>query len=148
MGLGAGAGGNIAGFTFGVLGAGAGGDITGITIGGLGAGAGGQVSGLTIGGLGAGADRIRGITLAGGTVSASDIQGISVAIGMIKLEVDGQYTGLAVSGFNYMRGRQSGVSIGIINYAYSLKGLQIGLINYVRDNPTGMKLLPLVNFRF
>jgi hypothetical protein len=49
---------------------------------------------------------------------------------------------------NQIEGRQSGLSIGIVNYAWELNGIQIGLINYVRDNPKYLKVLPLFNAPF
>ena len=49
---------------------------------------------------------------------------------------------------NGIKGKQTGVSLGIVNYAYELKGIQIGLINYVRENPKYLKVLPLINARF
>ncbi len=150
-GLGAGAGGNLTGFSFGILGIGAGKNVSGITIGGLGAGAGGKISGITFGGLGVGAPAIRGLTLGGLGIGATDIKGISIAIGTIRIEdeeKEGNYSGIAASAFNYIKGEQTGVSIGIVNYAYKLNGFQFGLINYVRDNPDFLKILPLVNFNF
>ncbi|MFC2088799.1 LA_2272 family surface repeat-containing protein [Calditrichota bacterium] len=150
-GLGAGAGGSMSGFSLGILGVGAGHNVSGITIGGLGAGAGEKISGITIGGLGAGAPAIRGLTIAGLGVGGTDIKGVSLALGSIRIEDEsgeGSYSGLAASAFNYIKGEQTGVSLGIVNYAYQLNGFQIGLINYVRDNPDFLKILPLINFNF
>lgn len=150
-GLGAGAGGSLTGFTFGLLGVGAGHNITGINIGGLGAGAGERVSGITIGGLGVGAPAIRGLTIGGLGIGATDIKGVTIAVGTIRIEDEereGSYSGFAASAFNYIKGEQTGVSIGIVNYTYKLNGIQFGLINYVRDNPDFLKILPLINFNF
>jgi len=55
------------------------------------------------------------------------------------------FTGLR---FNYIRGAQTGLAVGIVNYAYSVKGLQLGLVNIVRDNPRGLKVLPVFNTSF
>jgi hypothetical protein len=57
-------------------------------------------------------------------------------------------TGLMASAFNYVRGHQTGLAVGIVNYAYSVKGLQIGFVNIVRDNPRGLKVLPIFNSSF
>ena len=54
--------------------------------------------------------------------------------------------GVGISAFNQVRGRQSGLTIGLINYAWSLSGVQLGLLNIVRDNPPGRKVLPIVNW--
>lgn len=150
-GLGAGAGGSLSGFSFGLLGVGAGHNVSGINIGGLGIGAGNKLTGITLGGLGAGSPSIRGLTIAGLGIGSTDIRGFSLAIGTIRIEDElgeGNYSGFAASAFNYIKGTQTGVSLGIVNYAYQLSGFQIGLINYVRDNPDFLKILPLVNFNF
>lgn len=147
-GLGAGAGRNVAGISIGLLGIGAGNNMTGINVGGLGAGAGNRLTGITIGGLGAGAPIIRGVTIAGLGVGGRDIKGVSLAIGMVRIEKEGSHTGFAASAFNFIKGQQNGVSMGIFNYAYKLKGFQIGILNYVRDNPKFLKLLPFINFNF
>jgi hypothetical protein len=150
-GLGVGAGKNLIGFNLGGLGAGAGERVMGITIAGLGAGAGNSLTGLTVCGLAAGAPSVTGLTIAGLAVGGTKITGVSLALGTIMVRLDkgdGAYTGLAVSAFNNIRGTQKGVSIGIVNYAYRLKGVQIGLLNFVRDNPKGRKVLPIINFNF
>lgn len=147
-GLGAGAGQNMTGFSVGLLGVGAGKDLTGISIGGLGAGCGGTLSGLTIGGLGAGAPEVIGVTLAGLGVGGERITGVSIALGMIKIEEGGEYTGFAASAYNNIRGFQQGVSIGIVNRAEDLKGVQIGILNVVDSNPPPFNILPLINAKF
>jgi hypothetical protein len=40
------------------------------------------------------------------------------------------------------------VSIGIVNYAWRVRGIQIGVVNIVRDNPTPLKVLPVLNSSF
>ena len=58
----------------------------------------------------------------------------------------GRLSGLAASSFNYVRGTVNGLSIGIVNYAWRIeKGLQLGLVNIVRDNPKGLRVLPVFN---
>ena len=56
--------------------------------------------------------------------------------------------GCALSPFNYIRGNVTGLSIGIVNYARSVIGLQIGVINIVRNNPKGLRVLPVFNTNF
>ncbi|MCX6569363.1 MAG: hypothetical protein NT147_10000 [Candidatus Aminicenantes bacterium] len=47
------------------------------------------------------------------------------------------------------RGTLNGLSIGIVNYAWKLeKGVQIGVVNIVRDNPKGLRVLPIFNADF
>ncbi len=147
-GLGAGAGENMGGFSFAVLGLGAGKNLIGVNIAGLGAGAGNTLGGLTIAGLGAGAPTVRGVTLAGLGVGGVDIGYVTFAIGTIRVEEDGYLRGLAASAFNHVRGTQTGLSIGIVNYAWDVKGLQLGVINIVRNNPKGLKVLPVFNRNF
>ncbi|OGD28566.1 MAG: hypothetical protein A2Y56_14115 [Candidatus Aminicenantes bacterium RBG_13_63_10] len=67
---------------------------------------------------------------------------------MVHVVKDGRLLGCAVSPFNYIRGAQVGLTVGIVNYARSVKGVQLGLINIVRDNPRGLKVLPVFNTSF
>ena len=147
-GLGAGAGQNVAGITFGGLGAGAGQDMTGLNIGGLGVGAGQELRGVSLALLGAGAPSVKGITIAGLAVGGEEITGVSVALAHIRIENDGILTGFTAAAFPYIKGYLKGVSIGIFNYAYEVSGIQLGVLNYVADNPPGLKYLPLFNTSF
>ena len=150
-GLGAGAGGNMSGLNIGLLGCGAGKNMTGINIGGLGVGAGEELKGISIALFGAGSPSVKGLTISGFGVGGENIKGITLALGMIKIDSQdytGQMTGFSASAFNYFKGSLNGVSIGIVNYAYDLNGIQIGLINYVKNNPKGLKILPIINFNF
>jgi hypothetical protein len=141
--IGAGSGSDMVG-----LGVGAGKNVIGITIASLGAGAGDRMAGLTVCGLGAGAPVLEGLTVAGIGLGGKRISGVSLALGSIQIVENGTYSGLAVSAFNHIKGTMKGVAIGIVNYAYRLKGLQIGLVNIVRDNPKGRGILPIINFNF
>jgi len=51
-----------------------------------------------------------------------------------------------MSSFNQIKGTQHGLAIGIVNFAEELHGLQIGLINIARNNPSGARVLPLLNW--
>lgn len=150
-GFGVGAGGNVKGITIGGFGAGAGGDITGITIGGFGAGAGGTLKGLTIAGFGAGAPTVRGIVLSLLTAGGHDVKAGVIAPAYFKIVADdddmegGRMSGVSISAFNHVKGDQFGLSIGLINYAWEVDGIQLGLFNYVANNPKGTRLLPLIN---
>ena len=147
-GLGAGAGKNMIGLNIAGLGLGAGERLAGINIGGLGMGAGDRLAGLTIVGLAAGAPEVVGLTIAGGFVGGKSLRGLQVAGAMVHVIKDGHLAGCAVSPFNYIRGSQSGLSIGIVNYARSVTGLQVGVINIVRNNPKGLRVLPVFNTNF
>ncbi len=137
------------GITFGLLGTGAGGDFKGISIGGLGAGAGGNLTGITIGGLGAGCgNKLTGIAIGGIIVGGYDITGASLALVRVKVAEEGTLAGFSVSAFNQVKGKQNGLTLGILNYSRQLNGIQIGLINYAGNNPGYFKLLPFVNAHF
>ncbi|MBD3414088.1 MAG: hypothetical protein GF421_06640 [Candidatus Aminicenantes bacterium] len=147
--LGAGAGRDVYGLNIGGLGIGAGENMIGINMGGLGVGAGEKLTGINIGGLGCGAPEVTGISIGGLGVGGKYLKGIHLSAGTIITDKSGGVmTGLAVSSFNYIRGDQVGLSIGIVNYAWNVKGVQIGLVNIVRNNPQGLKVLPLFNTSF
>ncbi len=145
-GLGVGAGESLIGFNAGLLGVGAGESVMGINFGGLGVGAGESLIGLTLAGIGAGAPTVKGITIAGIGVGGKSITGLTMALATIKIIDGGELKGIAVSAYNNIRGTQTGLSIGIVNYAYRVKGLQIGLVNIIRDNPRGRRVLPIINW--
>jgi len=147
-GIGAGAGENMIGINVAGLGLGAGERLSGINISGLAAGAGKRITGLTICGLAAGSKEIRGLTIGGGAVGGEILKGIHLAGGMVHVVKDGQLIGFAGSPFNYIRGSQTGLSIGIVNYAFRVNGIQLGLVNIVRDNPRYLKVLPVFNTSF
>ncbi len=147
-GIGVGAGENVAGLNIGLLGIGAGNNLSGLTFSGFGAGAGNILKGITICGFAAGAPSVQGITLAGIAVGGVSISGLTITPGAVLLKENGNLHGLAISTFNFIKGKQRGVSIGIVNYAYQLKGIQIGLINIVLDNPKFSKVLPIINVHF
>jgi hypothetical protein len=46
---------------------------------------------------------------------------------------------------NHIKGEQRGLTIGIVNTAEILNGVQIGLINRAANNPPGLRYLPIVN---
>ena len=61
---------------------------------------------------------------------------------------DGRFEGVAIAGFSQIKGRQEGWTIGVVNYARELRGVQIGLINIARSNPSGTRVLPIFNKDF
>jgi hypothetical protein len=73
---------------------------------------------------------------------------VVVAPGLFNVEPEGRFAGLSVSAFNRIRGVQSGVAIGIVNYARELHGLQVGLVNIAGNNQGLARVLPLVNAHF
>ncbi|MCB0305577.1 MAG: hypothetical protein KDI38_17580, partial [Calditrichaeota bacterium] len=87
-------------------------------------------------------------TVAGFAAGGEDVRGITVAGGYLTIEPGGRLEGLSASAFNRVRGEQVGVSIGFLNYARHLKGVQFGVINYARNNPKFLRILPLINLHF
>ena len=111
-------------------------------------GCGGELRGLTIAGVGVGAPVIEGVTIAGAIVNGKNIQGLTVTLGMMKVSDKGTFGGLSFAGCNWIKGKQSGLTVGLFNYSWLLDGVQIGLINYARNNPKFMRWLPFINWHF
>ena len=161
-GFAAGSGATLTGIAVGGLAAGCGTDLKGIAVGGLAAGCGVNLTGIALGGLGAGcgehlrgfaaagievvAREIDGVALAGFRTRGEEVKGVTLALGWVK--VSHSFAGFTVSAFNQIKGKQTGVSLGIVNYARQLEGVQIGLINYVQDHPKYRKVLPVINANF
>jgi len=137
----------LAGVAIGGIGVVGAGDGIGVTVGGLGAVSDGEFVGISIGGLGlVGSGGLTGINIGGlGAVSRGDVTGISLSIITTQVQcMEGVVTGI----YNRVYGRQAGLSVGVFNHATELRGVQIGLINYVEDNPPGLRILPVVNAHF
>ena len=145
-GIGVGAGGSLTGVNLGGIGVGSGGNVTGISIAGIGVGAGGTLRGLSIGGVGVGAPRLEGVALTGFGAGAKDAQAIVIAPGYFRIDRDGDFHGASASVYNRVLGKQSGLSIGVLNYARELNGVQLGLIN-VSDNGGRRRILPFLSVR-
>jgi hypothetical protein len=104
---------------------------------------------LAIGGLGVGAPTIRGVAIGGLGVGGNALHGAFFSPIMIKVADGGSVRGLGVSAFNDARnGTQRGLMIGLLNLADELHGVQVGVLNIVRRNPSGRRVLPLVNWNF
>lgn len=162
-GLAVGAGESVYGISGSLIAVASGNKTVGINVAGVAVAAGSKVYGLNVAGVAIGAgDEVKGINMAGVAIGARKITGLSAA-----LVVGGKYVngvqiapaymhvveagtmkGLAVSAFNHIKGTQKGVTIGIFNYARKLKGFQFGLLNYVKDNPLLLRLMPIMNFSF
>lgn len=145
-GVGLGVGEDAVGLLVGGLGAGVGGNFTGIGVGGIGIGVGGVTRGLCVGGFGVGGDDLRGVLLGGTTVQGGSLTGLAAAAAFIQIDAEAEQRGVAVSAFNRMRGLQRGLTIGVLNYAADLNGIQIGVLNIARSNRPGLRVLPLANW--
>ena len=53
-----------------------------------------------------------------------------------------------MAGYNRVRGRHTGLSIGLYNSARELSGIQIGLLNRADNNPPPFRYLPFINVHF
>jgi len=145
-GLGAGVGGDFSGIGVGGLGIGGGGDMTGIFLGGAGVGSGGTLKYLSIAGLGVGAPTVKGVAIGGLGVGGHELEGVMIGGATVRVVEGGTLRGVGVSPVNYIQGTQRALTIGIVNYAWELHGLQLGVIDIVRRNPAGGRVLPLVNW--
>ena len=143
-GIGVGVGGNVRGLTVAGIAAGAGGDVEGITVAGIAVGAGGTLRGLSVAGIAVGAPRISGVAAAL-AVGGQEVRGVVLAPAWFKIE-RGEVRGVSISSFNQIKGVQRGLAIGIVNYAWELQGVQVGLINIARNNPRGRQVLPIANW--
>jgi hypothetical protein len=123
------------------------GDVHGITAAGVGTIEEGRFTGINVAGVATFTDgEMRGLNAAGvAAVVRGRLQGIGLAAGTVKVSA---LDGVAVSAWNNVRGEQRGLTIGIFNYAQTIHGLQLGLLNYVRSNPKGLRLLPVFNTGF
>jgi hypothetical protein len=123
---------------------GAGDDFIGVGVGGIAVGAGNRLRGIAVAGVAAGGQTVEGLLVGGAGAGGRDLTGLSVTGGYFRLE-EGIMRGVSIAGWNDVRGRQRGLAIGIYNYARSLHGVQIGLLNVAKNNPAGLKALPLIN---
>lgn len=161
-GLGLGSGKNLSGISVAVLGVGAAEKVKGITIAGLGAGAGKELSGLVVAGLAAGSPNVKALAIAS-VVGGVSVKGLIIAPAHVLVgpqkkfkhndevteeDGNGTFKGVSVSVFTKVNGQQNGVSLGVVNYTKKIKGVQFGLINIVKENPKGFRILPIFNMRF
>jgi hypothetical protein len=56
--------------------------------------------------------------------------------------------GFSAGAVNYFEDYQVGLSIGIVNIAQELNGIQLGLINIAKNNRSPFRVLPIVNAHF
>jgi hypothetical protein len=152
-GLGVGAGEDLSGLSVAVGGLGCGENMTGVSIAGLGMGAGKEIKGIAIAGIGIGSPKIRALTISA-AAGGMDLAGVFIAPAYFQVgskhadDDEVAMSGAAISAFNNVKGTQKGVTIGIYNSARKQRGLQLGLLNYVKDNPKGLRLLPVFNTHF
>ena len=144
-GVGVGAGGRIRGLSLAIVGVGSGEGMTGVQAAAGAVGSGGTLRGISLAGLAVGAPRIEGFAAAA-AVGAMETRALVLAPAYFRIEKGGRAEGVNISVFNHVRGTQGGLAIGIFNYARTLDGLQIGLLNYAANKSRGTRLLPLLNY--
>ena len=132
---------------------GAGNNLTGIQAAGIALGARNRIKGISLGGFFVAArNRLSGISAAGiGVGSRGSIHGAAASllfVGVFNKDNNGIFEGISISPVNYIQGLLNGLTLGIFNYADSVDGLQIGLLNYIASNPRGLQLLPFFNRQF
>ncbi len=161
-GVGIGAGDDLTGISASLIGIGAGGRVRGIQVAGIGIGGGEEVKGLSVAGVGIGGERVTGIAIAP-AVGGATVEGIMIAPAYFRVgegkrekmdaeeydgDLEGVMRGISVSAFNQIKGDQIGATFGVVNYTHRIKGVQFGLINIVKENPRGLRVLPIFNTRF
>jgi hypothetical protein len=143
-GVAAGAGGNFVGIAISGVASGAGGDMTGLSLSGVAAGAGGTLKGVVIAGIAVGAPHLEG-GFAALAVGAKEARAVVLAPAYFKIERGGTFRGGSASAFNEIRGSMTGLTIGLVNYAWSVNGVQIGVINVIADQKSH-PFLPVFNW--
>jgi hypothetical protein len=120
--------------------------VGGINAGGLGV-AGERVAGINVGG-GVIGHRIIGVTvggLVGGFTPRDDmVGGLATAGAMLTDDLKG----CSVAAFHRVNGVQRGVTIGLVNYARTLSGVQLGVVNIAQNNHGMLRALPILNAHF
>lgn len=108
-----------------------------------------QMKGFSVAGIMNVSERISGFSIASANVGVN-LDGIHIAALNLTDKKSGDLSGFAIAPFNIARYNQSGITVGLFNFAKALqrKGLQFGLINVVKSNPRGLRFLPLFNKNF
>lgn len=167
--------GNLSGFSFAGLALVADGHLSGVNISLLACVANENMTGINITGLAlVSTGNLAGVNVGGlAAVGTESIYGLSVTIG--QLQTENEIWGLGISGYktetfdftganftlawteiqnlrgfsfavyNRIYGEQDGLTIGIVNYAEELNGIQLGLINIAGNNSGIFKVLPIIN---
>ena len=83
-----------------------------------------------------------GLSVAGYRVDSPRVTGVNVAGLYLNTR---EFSGMSLSAYNRVRGLQRGVTIGIYNSAYVLKGIQVGVLNRAKNNRGIFRILPVLN---
>jgi len=122
-----------------------GGVTRGLNVGGLAVVGSEGVEGLNLAGLAVtGEDFVNGVTLAGFKIQAREARWVTGALWKVEVR---DFEGVSVAGWTEHEGYSRGLSVGILNRARELEGIQIGLLNFAGNNAR-FRWLPLVNAHF
>ncbi len=151
----------LRGFQLGLFTAATRGDVNGVNIGGLATVSSGDMDGLQLGGLlNATAKTVNGVQMAGVSNIANQLNGIQIApfsnvsalkmrgmqIGAISNIAMGVKQGIQLSaGANVSTADMRGVQAGLYNYADTLTGVQLGILNAAVSHPSGVQI-GLINY--
>ena len=119
------------------------GKMSGVALSGIVIGSESAINGLAVGGLAVGTDgNINGLTASTAYMRSKGIvRGVTVTAGYLNAFT---YKGIAIAG--YSRSSQMyGLSVAIFNKTKELRGIQVGLLNIAKNNPKGLRVLPIVN---
>jgi hypothetical protein len=88
---------------------------------------------------------IVGVTVGGYRLKAPTITGANVSVAWTEST---ELTGVTVAAYNRTFGMQRGLVVGLFNHTESLLGVQLGLLNFVENNPSWARILPFINANF
>jgi hypothetical protein len=91
---------------------------------------------------------VRGVAIGGLAAGGQDVYGLTVAGAYLSIPENGIVRGVAASAFTHVKGEQRGLSIGLLNYARRLEGVQLGILNYAGNRPAALRWLPVMNWSF
>jgi len=158
-GLGSNVDGSITGGSLAVLGNAVGRDLHGVALAGVGTGVGRDATGVVVTGVGysisrdftgisaalvggATGGRLTGLHVAGVGIHARETRAITVTLGGTRGEI---MRGATLGAYNRFDESTTGLAIGLVNVTDELRGVQIGLLNIVRERDGWNRILPILN---
>ena len=134
--------------------------VNGLSLSTFGVGSNVIVNGLSINGIGSDLNTVNGFLYSSLTSNADKLNGIVVSgFGNYILDMNGialtslmnrihSGNGLQLSVFSNKSRNFNGLQISLYNRAKTGRLVQLGLINYIKENPKGLRILPFINMRF
>lgn len=120
--------------------------MAGVAFTGIALGAKRAINGLGVGGVAVGSDGdINGLAISSAYIRSKGIvRGSTITAGFLDAST---YFGTAISGYSRTV-KMNGLSLAIFNKTEELNGIQVGLVNIAKNNPKGLRVLPVINFHF